>query len=114
MARLTLGLCCCFAAKVICAQQALPAIQNVANVSSFSQILAPGVIFFVNASYGASLTDGSTAAAAGTPLPTRLAGARVLLLLLEQLALARDVPAVALGGDVLAHGLDRLARDHPA
>src|SRR6266508_554306 len=37
-----------------------------------------------------------------------------LLLLLEQLALARDVAAVALGGDVLAHGLDGLARDDPA
>src|SRR5204862_7592556 len=33
------------------------------------------------------------------------------LLLLEQLALARDVAAVALGDHVLAHGLDRLARD---
>src|SRR6266508_996439 len=37
-----------------------------------------------------------------------------LLLLLEQLALARDVAAVALGGDVLAHGLDGLPRDDPA
>src|SRR5690606_24099218 len=36
-----------------------------------------------------------------------------LLLLLEQLALARDVAAVALGGHVLAERLDRLARDHP-
>src|SRR5687768_17021630 len=36
------------------------------------------------------------------------------LLLLEQLALARDVAAVALGCDVLAHRLDRLARDHAA
>src|SRR5499425_3908282 len=36
------------------------------------------------------------------------------LLTLEELALARDVAAVALGGHVLAHGLDRLARDHPA
>src|SRR5690606_38285406 len=33
------------------------------------------------------------------------------LLLLEELALARDVPAVALGEDVLAHGPDRLAAD---
>jgi hypothetical protein len=33
------------------------------------------------------------------------------LLLLEQLALARDVAAVALGGDVLAVGLDRFAGD---
>src|SRR6185503_5728268 len=36
------------------------------------------------------------------------------LLLLEELALAGDVAAVALGGDVLAHGLDGLAGDHPA
>src|SRR5665213_2173108 len=34
------------------------------------------------------------------------------LLLLEQLALARDVAAVALRDHVLAEGLDRLARDH--
>src|SRR5215207_4907306 len=33
------------------------------------------------------------------------------LLLLEQLALARDVAAVALGEHVLAQRLDRLARD---
>jgi hypothetical protein len=33
------------------------------------------------------------------------------LLLLEQLALARDVAAVALRGDVLAHRCDRFARD---
>src|ERR1700675_1111168 len=37
-----------------------------------------------------------------------------LLLFLEQLALSRDVAAVALGCDVLAHGLDGLARDDPA
>src|SRR5574341_532304 len=36
-----------------------------------------------------------------------------LLLFLEQLALSRDVTAVALGGDVLAHGLDGLAGDDP-
>src|SRR5947209_13472301 len=35
------------------------------------------------------------------------------LLLLEQLALAGDVSAVALRGYVLAVGLDRLARDDP-
>src|SRR5436190_10906212 len=35
-----------------------------------------------------------------------------LALLLEQLALARDVAAVALGGDVLAQRPDRFARDH--
>src|SRR5207253_7636769 len=33
------------------------------------------------------------------------------LLLLQELALARDVAAVALGDDVLAQRLDRLARD---
>src|SRR5689334_13971766 len=36
------------------------------------------------------------------------------LLLLEQLALARDVAAVALGGDVLAEGVDRRAGDDRA
>src|SRR2546428_11344332 len=36
------------------------------------------------------------------------------LLLLEKLALARDVSAVALGQDVLAHGRDVLAGDDPA
>src|SRR5262245_25592583 len=35
-----------------------------------------------------------------------------LLLLLQQLALPGDVPAVELGGDILAQGLDRLASDH--
>src|SRR3954453_1781903 len=34
-----------------------------------------------------------------------------LLLLLEELALAGRVAAVAFSGDVLAHGADRLARD---
>src|SRR5262249_2413090 len=36
------------------------------------------------------------------------------LLFLEQLALAGDVAAVALRGDVLAHGAERLARNHLA
>src|SRR4026209_364731 len=36
------------------------------------------------------------------------------LLLLEQLALARDVAARALGRDGLGHGLDRLAGGDPA
>src|SRR5206468_10470611 len=36
------------------------------------------------------------------------------LLSLEQLPFARDIAAVALRGDVLAHGLHGLARDHPA
>src|SRR6059036_829960 len=47
---------------------------------------------------------------AADPLHALLA----FLLLLEQLALARDVAAVALGEDVLAHRLDRLARDDAA
>src|SRR5215472_4654136 len=37
-----------------------------------------------------------------------------LLLFLEELALARDVSAVALGGHVLAHGLDSFPGDDPA
>src|SRR3954469_13398886 len=44
--------------------------------------------------------------------PDLLHALLALLLALEQLALARDVAAVALGGDVLAVGLHRLARDH--
>src|SRR6266498_5299664 len=36
------------------------------------------------------------------------------LLFLEQFALARDIAAVALGGDVLAHRLHGLAGDDPA
>jgi len=70
--RLVFGFCCCMAASVIRAQQ----IQYVVNFSNSSAILAPGVIFSVN---GTSLTDGSTAVAQGTPLPERLAGARVLV-----------------------------------
>src|SRR4051812_24586999 len=43
--------------------------------------------------------------------PDLLHALLALLLALEQLALAADVAAVALGGHVLAVGLDRLARD---
>src|SRR3954471_22866344 len=43
--------------------------------------------------------------------PDDLHALLALLLLLEQLALARDVAAVALGEHVLALGLDGLARD---
>src|SRR5919201_391692 len=43
--------------------------------------------------------------------PDLLHAPLALLLLLQELALARDVAAVALGGDVLAEGLDGLARD---
>src|SRR5262249_4844924 len=46
------------------------------------------------------------------PLPHPLHPAFSFLLLLEELALARDVAAVALGEHVLAQRLDRLARDH--
>src|SRR5262245_46376615 len=46
--------------------------------------------------------------------PDLLHSLLAFLLLLEQLPFARDVSAVALGGDVLAHGLDRLAGDHAA
>jgi hypothetical protein len=44
-------------------------------------------------------------------LPTIFMRFLPFLLLLEQLAFAGDVAAVALGGDVLALGLDRLAGD---
>src|SRR5690348_3097878 len=47
-------------------------------------------------------------------LPDLLHALLAFLLALQQLALARDVAAVALGGDVLAHGLDGLAGDDPA
>lgn len=48
------------------------------NVASYAQpgVLAPGVIFSI---FGVSLTDGTTATALSTPLPTRLAGASVLI-----------------------------------
>ncbi|MBI4464983.1 MAG: hypothetical protein HY647_09790 [Acidobacteria bacterium] len=55
---------------------------GVVNAASFGQVLsvdrnlAPGVIFSV---FGTSLTDGTSAEATSTPLPTRLAGARVLV-----------------------------------
>src|SRR5690349_12662976 len=37
-----------------------------------------------------------------------------LLLLLQKLALARDVAAIAFGGDILGEGADGLAGDDPA
>src|SRR6185295_10122511 len=43
--------------------------------------------------------------------PDLLHAPLALLLLLQQLALARDVAAIALDDDVLAEGLDRLASD---
>ena len=55
---------------------------GIVNAASFGQVisadrtLAPGVIFSI---FGTSLTDGTTAAATSTPLPSRLAGARVLV-----------------------------------
>ncbi len=47
---------------------------SLGEVSSEDRNLAPGVIFSI---FGTSLTDGTTAEAPSTPLPTRLAGARV-------------------------------------
>src|SRR5438477_986680 len=47
-------------------------------------------------------------------LPHALHALLAFLLLLEQLALARDVAAVALGDHVLPQGLDGLAGDDPA
>src|SRR5882724_2296356 len=44
-------------------------------------------------------------------LPDLLHALLALFLLLEELPLPGDVPAVALGGDVLAHGLDGLPGD---
>ena len=55
---------------------------GIVNAANFGQglfvgrYLAPGVIFSI---FGTSLTDGTTAAATSTPLPTQLAGARVLV-----------------------------------
>ena len=49
---------------------------SLGEVSSEDRNLAPGVIFSI---FGTSLTDGTTAEVARTPLPTRLAGARVLV-----------------------------------
>ena len=46
--------------------------------------------------------------------PDRLHPLLALLLLLQKLALAGDVAAVALGQNVLSHRLDRLASDDPA
>jgi uncharacterized protein (TIGR03437 family) len=54
-----------------------PQIGGVTNGASFSTTtpLAPGVIFSV---FGSSMTDGTSASASDIPLPTRLAGARLL------------------------------------
>jgi len=49
---------------------------SLGEVSSEDRNLAPGVIFSI---FGTSLTDGTTAEATRSPLPTRLAGARVLV-----------------------------------
>lgn len=51
---------------------------GIVNGATFasSGALAPGVIF---SAFGTSLTDGTTASASSIPLPTRLAGARVLV-----------------------------------
>ena len=49
---------------------------GVVNAASYSSVLAPGVIFSI---FGVNLTGGTQGAAASTPLPTQLAGARVLV-----------------------------------
>ncbi len=51
---------------------------GVVNAASFAQpgVLAPGVMFSL---FGTSLTDGTTEPAITLPLPTRLAGASVLV-----------------------------------
>ena len=59
----------------------------------------------------AELQDGQERLLGHLDAPDLLHAPLALLLLLEQLALARDVAAVALGDDVLAEGLDRLAGD---
>jgi uncharacterized protein (TIGR03437 family) len=53
-----------------------PQIADVGNAASPWQGLAPGGVISV---FGTSLSDGSTASAAGAPLPTSLAGARLLV-----------------------------------
>src|SRR4051812_17845895 len=59
----------------------------------------------------AQLQDGEERLLGNLDAPDLLHALLALLLALEQLALARDVAAVALGGDVLAEGLDGLAGD---
>src|SRR5215208_5889255 len=59
----------------------------------------------------AELEDGEERLLGHLDAPDLLHPPLALLLLLEQLALAGDVAAVALGDHVLAEGLDRLARD---
>ena len=66
----------CFTAREVSAQT--PQIDLVWNAASYAQpvVLAPGVIF---SAFGTSLTNGASASATETPLPTRLAGARLLV-----------------------------------
>src|SRR5436190_16405019 len=51
---------------------------GIVNAASYAHptVLTPDVIFSV---FGTSLSDGTTASANGAPLPTRLAGARLLV-----------------------------------
>src|SRR3954470_12902682 len=63
---------------------------------------------------GAHLENGEERFLRDLDPPDALHALLAFLLLLEQLALARDVTAVALGEHVLAHRLDRLAGDDPA
>jgi uncharacterized protein (TIGR03437 family) len=79
LGQFTLALSVCVAAQQISAQTPQISAGGVLNAASYAQpgVLAPGVIFAV---FGTSLSNGTTAAApAASSLPTRLAGARVLV-----------------------------------
>src|SRR3954463_11735443 len=65
-----------FAAQGLLAQVPRINTGGVVNTASYGGTLAPGALFSV---FGSALTDGSTALASSNPLPTRLAGARVLV-----------------------------------
>src|ERR1700676_1536556 len=75
---LALALSAGFTVQQISAQTPQISAGGVYNAASFAQppILAPGVIFAV---FGTSLSDGTTAFAATSSPPTRLAGARLLV-----------------------------------
>src|SRR5262245_43847577 len=72
-------------------------------------------IDFLNSlTFGSHLQDGEKRFLRNLHLADLLHPLLALFLLLEQLALARDVAAVTLGEHVLAQRLDRLAGDDPA
>src|SRR5579871_5027333 len=78
-ARFALVLSVCLTARQVSAQTPQISSGGVLNGASFSQsgVLAPGVIFAI---LGTSLSNGTMATApGGSSLPTRLAGARVLV-----------------------------------